>query len=36
VLRRFDCVLAPTKAKVLAEFEKRKGVKLEGDALDSV
>jgi type I restriction enzyme M protein len=34
VLRRFDCVLAPTKAKVLAEFEKRKGGKLEGDALD--
>jgi type I restriction enzyme M protein len=34
VLRRFDCVLAPTKAKVLAEFEKRKGSKLEGDALD--
>lgn len=35
VLRRFDCVLAPTKAKVLAEFEKRKGGKLEGDALDT-
>jgi type I restriction enzyme M protein len=35
VLRRFDCVLAPTKAKVLAEHEKRKGSKLEGDALDS-
>jgi type I restriction enzyme M protein len=35
VLRRFDCVLAPTKAKVLTEFEKRKGGKLEGDALDS-
>ncbi len=34
VLRRFDCVLAPTKAKVLAEHEKRKGGKLEGDALD--
>ena len=33
VLRRFDCVLAPTKAKVLAEYEKRKD-KLEGDALD--
>ena len=30
VLRRFDCVLAPTKAKVLAEHEKRKGGKLEG------
>jgi len=35
VLRRFDCVLAPTKAKVLAEFERRKGGKLEGDALDT-
>ncbi len=34
VLRRFDCVLAPTKAKVLAEFEKRKGGKLNSDALD--
>jgi len=35
VLRRFDCVLAPTKARVLAEHAKRKGGKLEGDALDS-
>jgi type I restriction enzyme M protein len=35
VLRRFDCVLAPTKAKVLAEHAKRKGGRLEGDALDS-
>jgi len=35
VLRRFDCVLAPTKAKVLEEFERRKGGKLVGDALDS-
>jgi type I restriction enzyme M protein len=35
VLRRFDCVLAPTKAKVLAEFERRKGGRLEGDALDT-
>lgn len=35
VLRRFDCVLAPTKAKVLAEFQRRKGGKLEGDALDT-
>jgi type I restriction enzyme M protein len=35
VLRRFDCVLAPTKAKVLAEYERRKGGKLAGDALDS-
>jgi len=25
VLRRFDCVLADTKPKVLAEFERRKG-----------
>jgi len=35
VLRRFDCVLAPTKAKVLAAHDRRKGSKLEGDALDS-
>ena len=35
VLRRFDCVLAPTKVKVLAEFERRKGGKLEGEALDT-
>ena len=34
VLRRFDCVQAQTKAKVLAEFEKRKGGKLNDDALD--
>lgn len=34
VLRRFDCVLAPTKAKVLAEYEKRKDGKLNDDALD--
>jgi len=34
VLRRFDCVLAPTKAKVLAEYKKRKGGKLTDDALD--
>src|SRR3954447_18238696 len=34
VLRRFDCVLAPTKAKVLAEYAKRKDGKLVGDALD--
>ena len=34
VLRRFDCVLAATKAKVLAEYERRKGGKLEDDALD--
>ena len=35
VLRRFDCVLTPTKARVLAEHAKRKGGKLEGDALDT-
>jgi type I restriction enzyme M protein len=34
VLRRFDCVLAPTKAKVLAEHDKRKGGRLNDDALD--
>jgi len=34
VLRRFDCVLEPTKVKVLAEFEKRKGGKLNDEALD--
>src|SRR3972149_5017274 len=35
VLRRFDCVLAPTKAKVVAEYERSKGGKLSGDALDT-
>ncbi len=35
VLRRFDCVLAPTKAKVLAEYERRKE-RLEGPALDKM
>ncbi len=34
VLRRFDCVLAPTKAKVLAEHARLKGGKVEGEALD--
>jgi type I restriction enzyme M protein len=34
VLRRFDCVLASTKAAVLAENDKRKGGKLNDDALD--
>ena len=34
VLRRFDCVLAPTKTGVLAEYERRKGGKVEGEALD--
>ncbi len=36
VLRRFDSVLAPTKAKVLAEAAKRKGGKLNDDALDKM
>jgi type I restriction enzyme M protein len=35
VLRRFDCVLAETKAKVVAAHEKNKGGKLSGDALDT-
>ena len=34
VLRRFDCVLAPTKAKVLAEYERLKD-RLDGAALDA-
>ncbi len=34
ILRRFDCVLASTKSKVLAEYERRK-MRLEGDALDA-
>ena len=34
VLRRFDCVLAPTKSKVLAACERRKGGKLKDEALD--
>ena len=33
VLRRFDCVLAPTKAKVLAEYGRRKA-RPRGEALD--
>ena len=36
VLRRFDCVLAETKSKVLAEYERRKDGKLSDDALDRV
>ncbi len=36
VLRRFDCVLAPTKAKVLAEFKRKKGRKLGDRGLDRV
>lgn len=35
VLRRFDCVLAETKAKVVAAHEKHKSGKLAGDALDT-
>ncbi|MEP3654460.1 MAG: class I SAM-dependent DNA methyltransferase [Litorimonas sp.] len=35
VLRRFDCVLASTKDRVLAEYERRKD-KLDGDALDRI
>src|SRR5438270_8050627 len=34
VLRRFDCVLAPTKDMVLAEYERRKGGKLNDDAVE--
>jgi type I restriction enzyme M protein len=34
VLRRFDCVLAPTKTKVVSEHERSKGGKVSGDALD--
>jgi type I restriction enzyme M protein len=36
VLRRFDCVLAPTKTKVLAEHERRQGGRLNDDALDRI
>ena len=35
VLRRFDCVLEPTKQRVLDEYNKHKG-RLEGDALDKL
>jgi type I restriction enzyme M protein len=34
VLRRFDCVLALTKAEVLAEHQRRQGGRLNDDALD--
>lgn len=34
VLRRFDCVLAGSKAKVLAEHQKLRGGKIDGEALD--
>src|SRR5438552_14394148 len=36
VLRRFDCVLAPTKAKVIADYERRRGGKLNDEALDKL
>ena len=36
VLRRFDCVLAPTKAKVLAAHKRRAGGRMKGEALDAV
>jgi type I restriction enzyme M protein len=35
VLRRFDCVLAPTKEKVLSAYEKHKDRKL-GEGLDTI
>lgn len=34
VLRRFDCVLAPTKNRVLAEYDRRRDSKLNNDAID--
>ena len=34
VLRRFDCVFASSKAKVLAEYARRKHGKVKGEALD--
>ena len=34
VLRRFDCVLAPTKKKVVAEYERLRG-RFDGEALDA-
>src|SRR5215203_4780465 len=36
VLRRFNCVLALTKTKVLTEHERRKGGKLNDDAIDKL
>lgn len=35
VLRRFDCVLRHTKPKVVAEYQRVRGGKLSGDALDT-
>jgi type I restriction enzyme M protein len=36
VLRRFDCVLAPTKTQVMAEYARLKGGRLNDDALDNM
>src|SRR6185369_13918735 len=36
VLRRFDRVLARTKPSVLADYESRKGGRLNEDALDTI
>ena len=36
VLRRFDCVLASTKEKVLRQYERRKGGTLNDDAIDKI
>jgi type I restriction enzyme M protein len=36
VLRRFDCVLVPTKVRVLAEHARRQGGRLNDDALDRI
>ena len=36
VLRRFDCVLATTKGKVLATYERRKDGRFKDEALDSM
>jgi len=36
VLRRFDCVLAPTKEKVLKAYERQKGGKVKDEALDKL
>jgi type I restriction enzyme M protein len=34
VLRRFDCVLEPTKARVIADYQRLSG-RLDGEALDA-
>jgi type I restriction enzyme M protein len=36
VLRRFDCVLKPTKAQVLAKYERIRDGEVKGDALDAL